>query len=132
MSFETQKPSLSPRRILLVDDDEDILEIMSDCLRNLGEELITARNGIEALEKCVDGSVQVVVTDLLMPEMGGLELLAALRKHKFAMPVIILTGHEEPGLVHEASKYGAFAIIEKLRATQILAEKVEKALDQAL
>jgi DNA-binding response OmpR family regulator len=77
-------------RVLAVDDEERILNFLSSKLKASGYEVLTARNGIEGLEQAQAQEPDLIVLDLLMPKMDGLEMLKELRSFS-AVPVIILT-----------------------------------------
>jgi len=77
-------------RILVVDDDERILNFLRSKLKASGYEVFTANNGVEGLEQAQAQEPNLIVLDLLMPKMGGLEMLKELRSFS-AVPVIILT-----------------------------------------
>lgn len=66
--------------ILLVDDEQDILEIVSYNLRKEGYEVLTAKNGIEGLEKAKKHMPQLIVLDVMMPEMDGIETCEKIRE----------------------------------------------------
>jgi len=77
-------------RILVVDDDERIINFLRSKLKATGYEVFTASNGIEGLEQAQAQEPDLIVLDLLMPKMDGLEMLKELRSFS-AMPVIMLT-----------------------------------------
>jgi two-component system KDP operon response regulator KdpE len=77
-------------RILVVDDEERIVNFLSTKLRASGYEVLTAANGLEGLEQAQAQEPDLIVLDLIMPKMGGLEMLQELRSFS-AVPVIILT-----------------------------------------
>jgi len=77
-------------RILVVDDDERILNFLRSKLKASGYEVFTANNGVEGLEQAQAQEPELIVLDLLMPKMNGLEMLKELRSFS-AVPVIILT-----------------------------------------
>ena len=77
-------------RILAVDDEERIINFLSSKLKASGYEVLTASNGLEGLEQSQAQEPDLIVLDLLMPKMGGLEMLKELRAFS-AVPVIILT-----------------------------------------
>jgi len=77
-------------RILVVDDDERILNFLRSKLKASGYEVFTANNGVEGLEQAQAQEPNLIVLDLLMPKMDGLEMLKELRSFS-AVPVIILT-----------------------------------------
>lgn len=93
-------------RILVVDDDAMAGEMTSAVLEDAGHETVLAENGVEALEKLAEaGPFDLVVSDMNMPLVSGIELFRALREQGEAVPFILLTGDEtgpllaeEPGL----------------------------------
>lgn len=79
--------------VLLVDDDPRVRAITSTLLRRLGHEVIEAHDGIEALASAAARRPDLVVTDLVMPRLGGLELVKALRADNPGLPAVVLTGY---------------------------------------
>jgi CheY-like chemotaxis protein len=79
-------------RILLVDDNAVVRDMLVDLVGSLGYSADAAGNGAEALALFDQGQYDVVLTDLLMPGMSGWEVLAALRQREPRIPVIIITG----------------------------------------
>jgi len=108
----SQKSSLTPplstgkKKILVVDDDALVRSILSSLLSESHYEVETAENGRQALA-ALDDSFDLLLSDLEMPEMNGLELLASLRKSKNSIPVVILTGNQEISVALDALKLGA-------------------------
>jgi two-component system, sensor histidine kinase and response regulator len=108
----SKKNNLTPplptgkKKILVVDDDALVLSILSSLLSESHYEIETAENGIQALAT-LDDSFDLLLSDLEMPEMGGLELLESLRKSKNNIPVVILTGNQEISVALNALKLGA-------------------------
>jgi YesN/AraC family two-component response regulator len=87
--------------ILLVDDENSFLMSLADGIRSVcgGKcNVFTAQNGIRALEVLRTIMVDVVVTDLRMPEMDGFELIAYLKKHHPDIAVIVMTAYSDQGL----------------------------------
>ena len=84
-------------KILLVDDEPDILEILSYNLSSVGYEVFTAKNGVEAIEKAKKKSPHLIILDVMMPEMDGIEACEILRKTKGLENTIIcfLTARSE-------------------------------------
>lgn len=89
---------MDPRRIVIVDDEPHILRVIELKLRNAGYEVWTAVNGRDGLEKVRAARPQVVISDVNMPEMGGLELMEACRALRAESPflMIVLTAQTEP------------------------------------
>jgi DNA-binding NtrC family response regulator len=101
------------QRILIADDDPSTLTGLRALLMAWGYEVETAPNGRAALEKITSAPPAVLVTDVVMPLMNGLELLDAVRITRPAMPVIILTAHSSLDTLMVAAAEGAFAYLLK-------------------
>jgi two-component system chemotaxis response regulator CheY len=104
------------KTILTVDDSASIRDIVSLVLRAGGYEVFEAVDGVDALSKLEGRQVDLILTDVNMPEMDGLELVRRLRampQYKF-VPIVVLTGCESPtGNRQEAKAAGATAWIAK-------------------
>jgi len=83
---------MATERILIVDDDESFLDLLSAYLDSFGLDYETAQDGQEALEKLRKGSFSIVLTDMIMPRMDGMELLKHLRVDYSKLGVIAITG----------------------------------------
>ncbi len=86
---------MSPLRVLLVEDDDDNRELMAEVLAASGCEVLAAATGQEGLRLLAERSVHVVVTDVGMPGMGGLEVARAAKAIAPSVPVVIVTGFAE-------------------------------------
>jgi two-component system alkaline phosphatase synthesis response regulator PhoP len=100
-------------RILIIDDEQNIIEILSHILTKNGMDVVSAADGIEALKLLNTEKFSGVVSDLLMPNMDGLELLKILRKNKNRVPFIFLSGNATPLDEHDMINYGAYEAIHK-------------------
>lgn len=78
-------------RILIVDDDSVLLRLLARALADYG--VVTAQDGVEALALLDSYDPALLITDYLMPEMTGTELIARARKHKPSLKALMLTGH---------------------------------------
>ena len=96
------------KKILVVDDDPELLETLAEFLEEEGAEVSTAASGFEALRMSEASSFDVIVSDIQMPEMDGLELVRRLSKHHEDKPVILMTGFGGVDTLEEAMKRGAF------------------------
>jgi EAL domain-containing protein (putative c-di-GMP-specific phosphodiesterase class I)/ActR/RegA family two-component response regulator len=114
--------------VLLVDDDAAVIRAYSHVLARHGTTVQTASNGKDAIARLAAGRYDVVVSDISMPEMTGLELLRAVRSVDLDIPVILMTG--EPGLESavQAIEYGAFRYLAKPVAPALLWEVVTVAV----
>ena len=86
---------MSPLRVLLVEDDDDNRELMAEVLASCGYEVLSAASGQAGLKTLSEHSVDVVVTDVGMPGMGGLEVAKAAKAIAPTVPVVIVTGWAE-------------------------------------
>jgi two-component system response regulator HydG len=100
-------------RVLVVDDESAILHTLQILLRGEGFEVAVARSGREALERFADFGPDVVLTDIRMPGMDGLELLAALRRENPEVPVILMTAQASLQSAVQAVNQGAFYYLQK-------------------
>lgn len=91
--------------ILLVEDQDEVRSVARRILTTNGYQVLEARNGVEALELLQDneGVIDLVLTDAVMPQMGGPDLVRALRIKRPLLPVVIVSGYTN----HELVTYGA-------------------------
>jgi len=121
-------------KILLVDDDEDILELVGYNLSNEGYEVYTAANGIEAIEKAKEVIPHLILLDVMMPEMDGMEACTILRADpKFAQTVIAFLSARGEDYSHIAGfDAGADDYITKPIKPRVLISKVKGLLRRGL
>ena len=100
-------------RILLVDDEETMVKYLSRRLIKRGFDICVAYNGLDAVEKVKESEFDVVLLDVLMPGMDGIETLREIKKLKPLTEVIMLTGHASVEVGIEGMKSGAFNYIMK-------------------
>ena len=94
-------------KILFVEDEADLVNIISETLNKLKANFETAENGKIALQKFKDiGDFDLVVTDINMPVMNGLELIKNIKEINPEMPVIIMSAHTEPEYIKSAEELG--------------------------
>ena len=112
-------------KILIVDDEMDVLELMKELFENRGYEPLTATNGVEALQVVREEEPDMVISDIRMPDMDGMQLLEVLSKNYPQNPIIMVTAHGTIETAVEAIKMGARDyVLKPLRLDEILA-KVE-------
>lgn len=113
--------------ILVVDDDPEIVTLLSKILLNEGYNVMDAQNGLEALRKVEKGGIDLVILDMIMPEMGGIEVLKGLGDIAPKLPVIVLTGHGDLQTAREAMMLGAYEYITKPFDADFVKAVVKKA-----
>jgi len=111
-----------PEKILAVDDEPDMLKLLSMIIREkTSYEIQTTNNPLEALELAKQGGFALVITDLKMPGVDGIEILEGVKKIDEDIPVIILTAYGAMESAKEAMQKGAFDFITKpFKKEQIL------------
>jgi DNA-binding response OmpR family regulator len=114
-------------KILLVDDEKEFVETLSERIRMREHDSDVALDGEQALKKMDDDLPDVVVLDLKMPGMDGMEVLRRIRKAYPKVQVIMLTGHGSEKDEEEARKLGAFEYLQKPVEIDTLMKKVKKA-----
>ncbi|MEN8149186.1 MAG: sigma-54 dependent transcriptional regulator [Planctomycetota bacterium] len=118
-----------PERILLADDDPSLLRVTEKQLTDAGFEVVTAGDGLDALASFDEGGVDLVLTDVQMPGMDGLELLAEIKRRDVTAAVVVITAHGTVERAVEAMKTGAFDFLEKPFSRERLLAAVSRALD---
>src|SRR5438309_3919694 len=106
---------MSEGHVLIVDDDLALLQALPEALRlrMAGLTVDTADSGAAALDRIAARDYDAIVTDIKMPGMDGLELLAEIRTHRPDTPTLVITGHGEHDLVVHALRAGAYDFIQK-------------------
>ncbi len=100
-------------QVLLVEDDEDNRELMAEVLVAAGYHVLSASSGSEGLKALAENSVDVVVTDIGMPGMGGLEMARAAKEIAPTVPVVVVTGYAEREDISAASGRDVDAVLVK-------------------
>jgi len=119
----------NPKTVLLIDDDESLRRVVEYNLREDGYRVVTAADGRSGLLRFQESSVDLVLTDVRMPEMDGVELLTRLKAMQPDLPVIVLTAHGTIDAAVEAMKVGAFDYLTKPFSRDQLKASVRKALE---
>jgi two-component system, NtrC family, nitrogen regulation response regulator NtrX len=114
--------------VLIVDDEKSILASLAGVLSDEGYQVLTAENGAQALDIIREDLPNVVMLDIWLPGMDGIEVLEEIRRTSSHLPVIMISGHGSIETAVKATKLGAFDFIEKPLAL----EKVVLTVDNAL
>lgn len=116
-----------PIKILIVDDEKDFVEMFSLRLSNQGEKVSTAFSGKEALQVLGKTPIDVVILDIRMPGMDGIETLKKIKAAHPLVEVIMLTGHGSTETAVDGMKSGAFDYLMKPADFKDINTKVAKA-----
>ena len=100
-------------RILLVDDDPDVLDILGDFIAVFGFEYETATDGLDAVERLKHGTFNIVLTDMMMPNMDGMELLNHIHNNYPETKVMVVTGYDRTFTYTDVINAGASDFISK-------------------
>lgn len=119
-----------PARLLLVDDDPGLLKLLGMRLVSEGYSVVTAESGPEALRVLGREKVDLVISDLRMDEMDGLQLFSEIQKGQPGMPVIILTAHGSIPDAVAATQQGVFSFLTKPVDKDALYKAIDEALEQ--
>ena len=114
-------------RVLLVDDEEEFVSALSERLMLRGIEVESALNGEEALALMVEKEFEVVILDVMMPGLGGLEVLRQIKTTHQNTQVILLTGHGATREGIEGMRLGAFDYLIKPVDIEEMLEKMKEA-----
>jgi DNA-binding response OmpR family regulator len=118
-------------KVLLVDDEEDFVSTLAERLRMRGMQTDTANNGNEALRILQENPPEIVVLDVMMPGMGGLEVLRRMKSSHPDIPVILLTGIGSTNEGIQGRELGAFGFLMKPLQIEELIETMGEALRKA-
>jgi DNA-binding NtrC family response regulator len=116
-----------PTNVLLVDDEKDFVEMLSLRLQETGERVTPAYNGKECLETLEKKNIDVVILDIKMPGMDGIETLREIKRKHPLVEVIMLTGHGTTETAVQGMKLGAYDYLLKPADFEDLASKLEGA-----
>jgi len=116
-----------PTKVLLVDDEKDFIEMLSLRLKEVGERITVAYSGQEGLDTLGKADIDVVILDIKMPGMDGIETLREIKKKYPLVEVIMLTGHGSTETAVQGMKLGAFDYLMKPADFNDLTAKLEGA-----
>jgi DNA-binding response OmpR family regulator len=118
-------------RILLIEDDDSVRYMLGQTLTHFGHTVIEARNGKEGLELFQSASADLVITDIVMPEKEGLEVLMALRKEQPPVKIIAMSGGGRgvaADYLRAAKLMGAAKVLTKPFSTDVLIAAINEVL----
>lgn len=116
-----------PRKIMVIDDDQIILDSVKKILSSGDFEVHTSLSSKGGLERVLKEEFSLVLSDIRMPEIGGMKVLREIKKEKPDLPVIIITGYSSVDTAVQSMKLGAADYVEKPFSPDDLLARIEKA-----
>jgi CheY-like chemotaxis protein len=120
--------------VLVVEDEDAVRRVVTSALESTGYRVIEARSGSEALElaRTRTGGIHLVVTDVVMPEMSGRELVERLRLEHRGLRILYMSGYTDDAVVRHGVVESGVAFLQKPFSLLTLARKVREVLDGTL
>ena len=123
----TESAHVGIRRVLIVNDDAGLSKVLTDALKGEGFQAICSADGLEALRLAHNFRPDVMLLDIWLPSMNGIEILQELRNSDAACPVIMLSGHGTIAMAVKAIQLGAFDYVEKSCSLDRLVDSIRRA-----
>jgi DNA-binding NtrC family response regulator len=123
---------MNDKHALVIDDEQIVLDSVSRILTEDTYEVDTSLSGREGLNKALHGDYDIVLTDIRMPDIGGMRVLRDVKRAKPALPVVIITGYATVRSAVQAMKLGAADYLEKPFTPEQLLKAVHSALEAAV
>lgn len=115
------------KTILVVDDDTTVLQAVTDIVQDAGYTVYTAKDGKEGLKQNSLYIPDIILTDIIMPDMEGIEFIKSIRKERKQVPIIVMSGHAiGMKYFHTAEIFGASAGLIKPFSRRELLETITK------
>lgn len=112
--------------LLLIDDEKDLLEVLKDCLESEFGKILTANSGQEGLQILRKEKIDIVITDLSMPNATGLQVIKELRGEGHKAKVILMTGYAEGPELKKAQRELNFSVINKPATPSDILDEVKR------
>jgi DNA-binding NtrC family response regulator len=122
---------MEKNKALVIDDEQIVLDSVSKILTDEDYEVDTSLSGREGLNQAIERDYDIVLTDIRMPDIGGMRVLRDVKRAKPSLPVVIITGYASVKSAVQAMKLGAADYIEKPFTPDQLLKAVDAALDTA-
>ena len=132
MKSKPKTASAPKRRILIVDDDPQVLEVFSALLQEVGYEVESAENALAAMAAVVRAAPDLILADIRMPIVGGMDLVRELKSHLDSqrIPVVAFTGCDSPGMREAALKAGYDDYLPKPTDSRPFLDQIERLLSR--
>jgi len=122
---------MEKNKALVIDDEQIVLDSVNKILKDENYEVDVSLSGREGLDQAVQKEYDIVLTDIRMPDIGGMRVLRDVKRAKPSLPVVIITGYASVKSAVQAMKLGAADYIEKPFTPDQLLRAVDAALDRA-
>ncbi len=116
------------KKILIVDDENLLVEILDDFAKSLGYETATASEGSKALEILKTQEINLVLSDINMPGISGIQMLTKARRQNIAAPFVFITGNSNPEIIIDAVRLGATDFLLKPFEFELLEKVIKRSL----
>jgi len=117
---------MNTTRVLLVDDNTSLCKTMSFILERKGYDVSIVIDGEAAIDRVREQLYDVIIMDIKMPKMDGVETFKKMKKVRPDIPVLMMTGYAVPDLVDEALKEGAWAVMYKPFDMEVVLKQIEE------
>ena len=118
------------KSILIIDDEEVVVKGLRRIFEGKGHRIETAMTGLTGLHKALEGSYDLLIVDLRMPDMDGLDLIGKIRAEKPDTKAIVITGYASTDSEREALKGGAFGFVAKPFKPDEITDAVKRAFEK--
>jgi len=122
---------MEKKQVLVIDDEQIVLDSVSQILIDENYEVDVSLSGREGLDWAIERPYDIILTDIRMPDIGGMRVLRDIKRVKSSLPVVIITGYATTKSAVQAMKLGAAEYIEKPFEPEQLLEAVARALGTA-
>lgn len=122
---------MDKKRALVIDDEKIVLDSVSRILTDEGYEVDVTLSGRDGIDRAIKGRYDIVLTDIRMPDIGGMRVLRDVKRAKPSLPVVMITGYASIQSSVQAMKMGAADYIEKPFTPDVLLKAVASAIDIA-
>ncbi len=120
---------MKPRHLLVVDDDEAVCQVMAIMLTDRGYEVVTETDARNVMGILREGEFDVVLVDIVMPELDGLALIEKIREHFNILPILVVTGYGSAELTLDAMRRGATDFVTKPVDSTLLDLRIRQSFD---
>jgi len=127
MTKENIKLIIKNWNVLFVDDDEFVVETMKEILPMLFKESYFALNGLGGISICKEHKIDIIITDLSMPKMNGIDMIKKIKEFNQDIKIICVSGHNENDFIEKAKQLNASFIIKPISSIELYTA-IEKVL----